>query len=84
MYDENICTHDGKICTHDGWGAHSAELCINYYDDSSTSLVELIFGCFSCVMQELQRREVCLVVSRQPVLVLVLVLLLTFVSQSSI
>ena len=40
--------HDGKICIHDGWGAHLTELCTKYYDDASTSLDELMFGCFSC------------------------------------
>jgi hypothetical protein len=69
MHDGKICIHDGKVCIHDGWGAHLTELCTKYYDDASTSLDELMVGCFSCVMQELQEGEEGLV-SRQPVFVL--------------
>jgi hypothetical protein len=50
----------------------SADLCPTYYYDVITSLDELMFVCFSCVMQELHWRDQHLVVSRQQVFVYVL------------
>ena len=56
---------------------------IEVAESSCTSLDELTLDCLAFVTQQLQQRQERLVVSRQPVFVLVLVLLLAFVSQSS-
>ena len=68
---------------HNEDSSHFSECEYQVAEESCTSLDELTLDCLAFVTQQLQQRQERLLVSGQPVFLLVLVLLLAFVSQRS-